>query len=60
MIKNIKIGSRVTISTHGTNLGTVKDLNPKGYYSNTVVVQMDGEPGPRLCKEENVFLFEAE
>lgn len=54
MNKNLEVGSRVTISTHRSNLGTVKDLNPKGNSSNTVVVHMDGEPGPRLCMEENV------
>lgn len=59
MNKNLEVGSRVTISTHGSNVGTVKGLNPKGYPSNTVVVHMDGEPGPRLCKKENVFLLQS-
>lgn len=39
-----KEGDRVTISTHGDNKGTVLGVGNLG-----VVVQMDGEPGPRLC-----------
>lgn len=42
-------GDRVTISTHGDNKGTVLSADRMG-----VVVQMDGEPGPRLCWAENV------
>lgn len=42
---------------HGSNLGTVKDLNPKVYPSNTVIVHMDKKPGPRLCMKENVSLI---
>jgi hypothetical protein len=42
-------GDRVTISTHGDNQGTVLRLEHLG-----VVVQMDTEPGPRLCLAENV------
>jgi hypothetical protein len=53
MNKNLEIGSRVTISTHGSNLGTIQKIT-----GDLFVVQMDGEPGPRLCLKENVFLHE--
>lgn len=49
--RNLSEGDRVTISTHGDNQGTVLSADPL-----VVVVQMDGEPGPRVCLPENVKL----
>lgn len=53
MNKKITIGTRVTISTHGINLGTVQQI-----IKDRIVVQMDGEPAPRLCLATNVFLLD--
>ena len=50
-MKEKKIGSRVTISTHGSNLGTIQKID-----EDFIIVQMDGEPGPRFCRKENVFV----
>jgi hypothetical protein len=47
-----KIGDRVTISTNGSSPGTVIE-----FVHGRVVVQIDGEPGPRLCLKENVSLI---
>lgn len=48
--RKFKEGDRVTISTHATQ-GTVRGLSAYGHY---VIVQIDGEPGPRACRPENV------
>lgn len=42
----IKIGSRVHISTHGRNVGTITKIF-KSIYGFIAVVQMDCEPAPR-------------
>lgn len=45
----IKVGSKVYISTHGSAVGTVIKIM-KGAYGFDAVVQIDGEPGPRFCR----------
>ena len=54
-MKEKKISSRVTISTHGSNLGTIQEID-----GDFIIVQMDGEPGPRFCRKENVFVKDDE
>ena len=60
MNKKFEIGERVTISTHGSNIGTVLKFPKNTHYifgnsKDSVIIQMDCEFGPRLCLKDNVY-----